>query len=108
MSEQRWQVVVSWGWGRRYGFAEESSFVIHDREDLARDIEHTVQRIADSYAFDCGRLDYPLNPRIYGVMLTPIGETESVPSDPFNRMLQDAVKTKREKLKERLKEPTDA
>ncbi len=57
-----------------------------------------IPKIIRGYAFDCSRVDYPLNPVIYVIRLTPIEKSTYLPTDDYAPILETGVEHRREEL----------
>lgn len=71
--KQRYAIEIEWGWA---SFNEVERDTVDDPDEVDERIEKLIPRIVERYAFDCNRLEMPMHPRIYGVRITPIGESE--------------------------------
>ena len=97
----RYAVEVSWGWGGRCN--EVDRFTVQDPAEVEGRVLRLVTHIVDRYAFDCGRVDFPLNPRFHGVIVTPIGESVYPGiSDAAHAAMDAAIEAKRVELTEKL------
>lgn len=69
----RFQIEVTWAWST---FKETSRAIVDSLDDIEKEVEKIILKIVDRYAFDCGDLSRPLNPRVLGLTVTPLGKSE--------------------------------
>jgi hypothetical protein len=95
---RQWQVRLDWGWGRLQRFQEHYTFHVNALDDIDAEIRAFIPKMVERYAFDCGRLDYPLNPWLYGIVITPVGHSEYRTTNEWDALVEQAVEKKREAL----------
>lgn len=97
MSEQ-WRVDLDWGWGQGMRFNERHSFHVNSMDEIDPEVRRFIGQMVDRYAFDCGRIEHPLNPWLYGLVITPVGKAEYRPTNQWDELVEFAVNSKRAAL----------
>jgi hypothetical protein len=74
-------VTLCWSWGRLHRFSEKHEFYVDDRNEIFERSQHFIKSISRRYAYDCGRLDYPLNLCVQSIKVTPVKEEYLKPAE---------------------------
>jgi hypothetical protein len=104
----RWHLCIGWSWGSQHRFAE------REQRGLTADSVEAATTEADRIvrdfiagrrfamaAFDCGRTTHPLLPCLTFVELTPVGETISLPTKPYDEAETAAIAAARVAIERR-------
>ena len=67
---------LHWTWGGN--FSETTEFFVYERDEIKEKAEEIIVKIARRYAFDCGRLEKPLNPLVSSITVIPYTEGETI------------------------------
>jgi hypothetical protein len=98
--EQYWEVALHWRWAGR--FDEVMRFTVPSLAEIDTQVRMCLERIADRYAFDCGRVTKPLNPAVYELVITPLrGRERRSIFDQYQPVLDAAVAAKEAALRGR-------
>jgi hypothetical protein len=100
-----WDCELIWYWGaERNGIMpgvplrEIYRFWSKTRFDIGNQFKEIAKQIAKGHAFDCGRLDKPLNPKFSSLYIQPSTNREFIDAVKFQHLLDDAVEEKRKVL----------
>ncbi len=97
----RVEIHWSWGSGGHPPFHETYRFHVTDLAEVDHRVrECVIPGIARGHAFDCGRRGYPLNPRISGIEVTAIDETQYLPATRYEDAMKVAIEKRAAECRE--------
>lgn len=68
---------IYWSWGTKdHRFNEIKEVYLDDKSELNETLKQFILKMTRDYAYDCNRLNEPLNPRIGNIELIPIKKSK--------------------------------